>query len=206
MYRWSAGVAPLILNLGIKIKWVVSLTLRQLYPRGRAPGSLCWSPGGSQGPVWTFWRRNHYLAPVGIRTPDLSARRQYTDHGFTGNLAGLARDWRLTCSGYGVYGGDYWVQLIVGRVSGGDWVWKECASLAACVTEFPGNYNSPNAVTKICAGRLSTTLNTPPPLFLPPYCKPVFLPRKLSKGRSNHSYSQILVGTWKQQLQKLALI
>jgi len=98
---------------------VVSLNPRLLYPRERAPKSLYWSPGGSQYPVWTFWRRKQYLVSVRIQTPDRSARNHYTEDGFTGNLVELARDWRLTCSGYGVGKGDYWAQLVVGSVYGG---------------------------------------------------------------------------------------
>jgi len=116
------------------------------------------------------------------------------------------RDWRLTCSGYGVGEGDYWAQLVVGRVSGGRvWVWKECTSLLACLTEFPGNYNSPNAVRKISVGRLSTTtIPTPtplPPTLLQGLCScPV---NWVKEGLV--TFAVIFGGTWEQQHQKLAL-
>lgn len=169
LYRWGVDVAPLIFNFWIKWRRVVVLNPSLLYPRERALNSLYLNPGGSQCPVWIFWRRKQYLAPVRIKTQDRSARNHYTDYGFIGNLVELARDWHLTCSGYGVGGGDYWAQLVVGRVSGGSvLVWKECTSLSACLTEFPGNYNSPNAVRKISVGRLSTTPIPTPTPFPPP--------------------------------------
>jgi hypothetical protein len=37
-YWGSGGIAPRILNLGNRCRWVVSFTPRQLYPRVRAPG------------------------------------------------------------------------------------------------------------------------------------------------------------------------
>jgi hypothetical protein len=45
--RGSGGIALLILDLGARREWVVSITPRPLYPRGR-PGTLC--TGGWVGP------------------------------------------------------------------------------------------------------------------------------------------------------------
>lgn len=75
----------------------------------------------------------------------------------------------------GLVGGDCGVQLVVDRVSGGGGRGgrgavgsgrNECASVSACLTEFPRNYNSPNPVRKICVGCLSARQ---------PYCKASFL-------------------------------
>jgi hypothetical protein len=51
-YRGSTGIAPLILNLGTRWRWVVSFTPRPLYHRDRIPAPSGWAPQ----PVWTFWR------------------------------------------------------------------------------------------------------------------------------------------------------
>ena len=39
--RGSRGIAPLILNHGIRWKWMVSFTPLPLYPSGRNPGTHC---------------------------------------------------------------------------------------------------------------------------------------------------------------------
>jgi len=37
MYWGSGGIAPCILDLGSRWRWVVSFTLRLLYPQGKSP-------------------------------------------------------------------------------------------------------------------------------------------------------------------------
>jgi len=49
-YWRIGGVAPLILYLGTKWRWVVSFTPRPLYP-----------PGKSSEPFWTRWWRKNVL-------------------------------------------------------------------------------------------------------------------------------------------------
>jgi hypothetical protein len=39
-YRGSRGIAPLILDLGIRWRWVVNFMPRPLYPQGKSP----WCP------------------------------------------------------------------------------------------------------------------------------------------------------------------
>jgi len=36
-YWWSGGIVPVILDLGIRWRWVVSFTPRPLYPQGKGP-------------------------------------------------------------------------------------------------------------------------------------------------------------------------
>jgi len=50
------------------------LTPQPLYPRWKSAGT----PGRALNPVWTFWRREKWLAPAGIRTPYSSYYIDYT--------------------------------------------------------------------------------------------------------------------------------
>ena len=74
-YWVSRGTAPLIPNLGIIYRLVVSLKPRPLYSRCPLNGSLepglgePWSPFGRHG-------EKKFLA-AGIRTPDLAFRSLY---------------------------------------------------------------------------------------------------------------------------------
>jgi hypothetical protein len=41
--RWSGVIAPRIINLGTRRKWVINFTARPLYPRGKSPWyPICW--------------------------------------------------------------------------------------------------------------------------------------------------------------------
>jgi len=62
----SRGIAPLILNLGFRWKYVLNITLRPLYYRKRTP---------RRRSKW-FLKKRKSLAPAGIRTPGSSARSQ----------------------------------------------------------------------------------------------------------------------------------
>ena len=68
-YRGSRGLAPHILNLGDKWRWVVGFI-----PRERT--AVCTEKGAGWAPetVWTFWLREIYVAFTGIRTPVRPAR------------------------------------------------------------------------------------------------------------------------------------
>jgi hypothetical protein len=74
--RRRRRIAPLILYLGIRCRWVVSFTIRSLYSRELNPGAL--SIGGWVAP------RAHpagledgkYIAAAGILTPDRPFRAQ----------------------------------------------------------------------------------------------------------------------------------
>jgi len=49
MYWESGGIAPRILNLGTRRRWLVRFTSRPLYPRGKSPRhSMKRRMGGSQ--------------------------------------------------------------------------------------------------------------------------------------------------------------
>jgi hypothetical protein len=48
-YRGSKGIAPLILDLNMRWRWVVSFTRRPLYPRYSLNRRLCVSPGRYAG-------------------------------------------------------------------------------------------------------------------------------------------------------------
>ena len=55
-------------------EWLASRP-RPLYPGERIPVSTEYKGGGGDPVrVWTFWRREKYLVPTGIRAPDRSAR------------------------------------------------------------------------------------------------------------------------------------
>ena len=58
------GMALLTLNLGTRWRWVVSFTLRPLYPRNRTPMPIEWEAWLAEEPVWTLWRREKSLAGV----------------------------------------------------------------------------------------------------------------------------------------------
>jgi len=55
------------LNLGVRWKWVVSVTPRPFYPHGRDPVPIVQEAGWASGQVWTG---AEILTPIGIRSPD----------------------------------------------------------------------------------------------------------------------------------------
>jgi hypothetical protein len=74
IYRGNAGIAPLILKLGTRWRWVVNFTSRPLYHLEIAPIPLNRSLGGHQLPVWKFGRRKTFLTAARIGIPDGLAR------------------------------------------------------------------------------------------------------------------------------------
>jgi hypothetical protein len=70
----SGGIAPLILDLGTRWKWVVSFTPGRFAPRERAPGTH-WIGGwvGPRAGLDAVVKRK-FQAPAGTWTPDHSAR------------------------------------------------------------------------------------------------------------------------------------
>jgi hypothetical protein len=70
--RGGRSIALLILNLGTRTGWVVSVTPRPLYPR-EIPGTHC--TGGWVGPRAGL-DVCEKLAPTGIRSPDRPTRSQ----------------------------------------------------------------------------------------------------------------------------------
>jgi hypothetical protein len=64
----SGGIAPRILNLGTRWRWVVSFTPKPLYPQGKRP---CYPLDRRLGvPVWARWWREKFLSSSGPRIPD----------------------------------------------------------------------------------------------------------------------------------------
>ena len=52
-YKGNGGIAPLILNLGSKCRYVANFTHHPLCPRGeRAPVPMEWAVGGG-GTIWS---------------------------------------------------------------------------------------------------------------------------------------------------------
>jgi hypothetical protein len=65
---WGSGCVELcILDLGTRWRWVVSITSRPLYPRGKSPGTY-WV-GGWVGSRTSLDDVEKNLAPIGTRTP-----------------------------------------------------------------------------------------------------------------------------------------
>jgi hypothetical protein len=60
----SGGIAPCILDLGTRWRWVVSFMPRSLYPQGKSP----WYSLDRR------WWGERFQAPTGARTPDYPAR------------------------------------------------------------------------------------------------------------------------------------
>jgi hypothetical protein len=71
----SRGIAPRILDLCTRWRWVVSFTPRPLYPQGKSP----WYPldkrlGGAQNRSGHGGEEKNSQPPAGTRTPDHPAR------------------------------------------------------------------------------------------------------------------------------------
>jgi hypothetical protein len=56
-YRGNRGIAPLILNLGTKWRWVVNFTTLQLYFQERTCAQVEQETGWYPEPVWTLWEK-----------------------------------------------------------------------------------------------------------------------------------------------------
>jgi hypothetical protein len=69
-YRGTRGVTLLIFNLRARVRPVVNITSRPLYPPWK---NTCAHRTGA--PAWTFWRSDNYRTAVGIRSPNHPARR-----------------------------------------------------------------------------------------------------------------------------------
>jgi hypothetical protein len=67
----SGGIAPRILDIGTRWRWVVSFTLRPLYPQEKIPWySLDRSLDGPQSRSEHGGEEKEFPAPAGTRTPD----------------------------------------------------------------------------------------------------------------------------------------
>jgi hypothetical protein len=54
-------VAPLILNLSTRWRWVVNITPRSLYPWERTPVLIALETGWALELVWTIWNAEKFL-------------------------------------------------------------------------------------------------------------------------------------------------
>jgi hypothetical protein len=73
--KW--GIAPLILNIGCKCRYVANFPPRPLCPRGKEPPvPIEWAVGGARPGLSVLPKRS--LASVWIRTPDSPVRRLLT--------------------------------------------------------------------------------------------------------------------------------
>jgi len=67
---WGVEVWPRILDFGTRWRWVVSFTIRPLYPQGKNPWYYCIGAGWAPEPIWAWWWREIFADPGGTRTPD----------------------------------------------------------------------------------------------------------------------------------------
>jgi len=67
-HRGRSVIAPFILNFGPRSRWVVNFTSQPLYAQEVTPVPTEEENWRALEPVWTFWRWQDSLAPVGIRT------------------------------------------------------------------------------------------------------------------------------------------
>jgi hypothetical protein len=65
-YRGSRDIAPLVINLGTKWRWVVNFKLRSFYPLERSPVSTEQEAWLATEPVWTFCRKYNILHVPGF--------------------------------------------------------------------------------------------------------------------------------------------
>lgn len=73
-YRWRRGIAPPILNLSTRRKWVVNFTPRPFSPREGTAVLIEQDTGWASSRWGRFWRREICLASPGIPTSDRPAR------------------------------------------------------------------------------------------------------------------------------------
>jgi len=60
-YRGSGGIAPLILKLGARWRWVVNFTPRPLHDLERTPVNIEQAAGWAPESVWTFCRSDKFF-------------------------------------------------------------------------------------------------------------------------------------------------
>ena len=70
IFVWSVGVAPVILRLGNRRRWIISLNPRLLYPGIQPPVSTKYEAGWAPEQIRIVWRRDNFFATSGIRNPD----------------------------------------------------------------------------------------------------------------------------------------
>ena len=73
-YRRNGGIAPLILNLVTRWRWVVRLTAWTLCPREPIEYEASWAPE----PVWRFWEKKIALLPLPVFEPPPPTRSLVT--------------------------------------------------------------------------------------------------------------------------------
>jgi hypothetical protein len=89
----SGGIAPRILDLGTRWRWVVGFTPRPLHSQGKI---LCYpldrEGGWAPEPIWTRWRRETFPALPGLELPIIQPVAQC----YTTELSHLLRSWGRT--------------------------------------------------------------------------------------------------------------
>jgi hypothetical protein len=81
-YWGSGGIAPRLLDLDTRCRWLARFTSRATLPPGKEPPvPVGYEAGWAPEPVWTRHRREKFPAPVGNRTPIIISSRasHYTD-------------------------------------------------------------------------------------------------------------------------------
>jgi hypothetical protein len=74
-HKRSVSIAPLILNLGIRQRWVVSLRPRPLDSRRKGPlTSFELEARLAPQSVWTFWRKFKFIIPAWARNQNCRKR------------------------------------------------------------------------------------------------------------------------------------
>jgi hypothetical protein len=67
VYRWSTGIAPLILNLGTRWRWVFNLSPRPFYPEKESRYPSNRRLGGPQSRSGRFGEENDLLPLLGFK-------------------------------------------------------------------------------------------------------------------------------------------
>jgi hypothetical protein len=92
---WGRGGAdPFFLNLGIRWLWVISVTLRPLYPWEKS-SRYPFETGWAWQTVQTLWRRYTFLVPVGNQSMNPQESNPYLCHNTDYFILGLLmnREW-----------------------------------------------------------------------------------------------------------------
>ena len=74
----SRSIAPLILNLSIVRRLEVNLRSRPSFLRKITPLTIKQKAAWTPYPVWKVWRKEKFMAPARIRTPNPPTRSQVT--------------------------------------------------------------------------------------------------------------------------------
>jgi hypothetical protein len=86
----NRGINPVVVNHGIRWRWLVNITSWPLYCRERTPVSIEENAKWALEPVWTIWKTEKSLNPVRTGIPDRPASRpqpsRYTDYDISAQM------------------------------------------------------------------------------------------------------------------------